>query len=353
MLPTLLLALQTAAPQAGVQLPPSAAADTVAALDASLGAGRFVAAPWPAWDQPAWDTPVPWRRWVELVVEESRAPRPDAGRRGELALLAATQGRHLAAWEHFAATAAEPAVSAALLPRLFPGIPPEAEHPAAAPLPDNCLLRPVLPPLDREPIHGRPEVREAHYRGLAVGAAVCDVELSVEPDGVEVILTHTGGGPARVRLVLPVPREQRMRVVYVNWERQETVPEVIDLELLPGEDSEAAVWGRFDPRSILLPPSEPGQRPPAQLQRGGLELVADPGDPWVPRFEHLVRSLGDLLHVPTRLALREGAPKPEPGRPAPLRLGFPASLDPRVRDAKLSFLISAAEAQVLSAAQRR
>ena len=354
LLPLLLLApalapAQELSPARGIQLPASTAADALAGIAQDTAPVALVAAPWPAWEEPDWDGPAPWRRWVELAVEESRAPRPDAGRRSELALLAAAQGRHLDAWEHFALTGAEPAVAAAVLPQLFPGVPASAAAAPggmAAPLPDGVLLRPLLPPLDRATPHGRPHIREAHIQGLTIGEAVVDLELNVEADGVELTFTHRSGGAARVRVILPMPPDREIRTLYVDWVRLEELPAVIELDLVPGEASEAAIWGRFDPAAITWPPlPRPGQLPQL-LERGGLLFEVDAGDPLEARLPHLARGLSDLLQLPASVA-RRGESQPKAGATAPIRIAFPASQTPRARSSKLAYLISAAEGLAL------
>ena len=346
-------AARQAATGPAVLLPPGAARDAVAAIRADIAPAELAGPEWPAWDDPAWDGHAPWARWSELVLEEAGASRPDAGRRAALALAAALQERPLDAWEHFAGTAAQPAVAAALLPRLFPGAPADAPkgrggRPGA--LPDGVLLRPILPPLDLESPYGRPRIREMHFEGLAIGKAVCDVKLAVEADGVELTFTHRSGGAARVRVVLPVPIEEEVRALYVAWEQVHDPPPVIELELAPGtedEPGEASVWGRFYPRTLAWPaPSELAL--PRQLARGGFALEVDPGDPLAPRLARAAEALALVLGVPGRVQARGTVPAADAGV-APQVFAFPAGEPEALRQARLFFLLSAAERFLLRA----
>ncbi len=334
------------AAQSPVTLPPGAAADAWARVDANTEPAALAPPAWPVWeDDAAWSERPPWQRWVEAVLEEAAAAEPDPGRRAPLALLAAKQGRALDAWDHFAACAESPGVVAALLPRLFPGVPAdEAVGPGglAGALPDGVLLSPILPPLHGDPPHGRPRVRAMELQGLAIGEAVCDLKLSVEVDGVEVTFTHRSGGPARVRLRLPRPPDFEIRALYVNWQRLDVVSEVLDLELLPeqeGGEGETAVWGRFFPAGTPWPTAVP-ERLPAAVARGGLVLEHDPDDPLAPRLTRCAEALGMLVGVPARVATR-GATS------APLVIRLNADLDPRVRAAKLAAVLSLAERYAL------
>lgn len=335
-------------------LPAGPAAEAVAAIPPDLRPVPLAGPEWPAWDDAAWDGHAPWARWSELALEEAGAPRPDAGRRAALALAAALQERPVDAWEHFAATAAEPAVAAALLPRLFPGVPagaPEGRGGRPGKLPDGVLLRPILPPLDLASPYGRPRVREMHLSNLAIGAAVCDLKLAVEADGVELAFTHRGGGSARVRVVLPVPVEEEVRALYVDWEQVRDPAPVIELVLEPGDEEapgEASVWGRFQPR-ILAWPAPAELDAPLQLERGGFALEVDPGDPLAPRLARAAEALSLMLGVPGRVRER-GAAGDGPGAGvAPQVFAFPASDPEPLRQARLFFLLSAAERFLLRA----
>jgi hypothetical protein len=339
-----------------VVLPLGPAADAVRAIPADAQPVPLAGPDWPAWGSEAWDGAEPWSRWSELVIEEREAPRPDAGRRAALALAAALQARHVDAWEHFAATAGEPGVAAAVLPRLFPGVP--ADAPAgrgghAGALPDGVVLRPVLPPLDSASPYGRPLVREMRLEGLAIGDVVCDVKLAVEADGVELSFVHRAGGTARVRVELPVPSEQSLRAVYVAWEEVPEPPPLIELVLEPGEEGvegEVSIWGRFEPRELSWPaPAELAM--PAQLARGGFVLTVDPGDPLAPRLGQAARSLALLLGVPGGVS-EGGKEPPRPRGSAPLTFAFEVGEPEPLRQAKLCFLVSAAERFLLPSRKR-
>ncbi|MEM7306147.1 MAG: hypothetical protein AAF682_05725 [Planctomycetota bacterium] len=349
----------SSAPPPKAELPPSAAADALAAIHAETAPAEVAGGPWPLWSDAAWSERGPWQRWAELLLEERSAAAPDAGRRAQLALLAAEQGRHLDAWEHFAATAGEPEVTAALLPRLLVGIPAHATVAGGgdvSPLEDDVLLRPLLPPLFRDAPYGRPEIREATFRGLVIGDATCDLTIAVEADGVEVTFVHTGGGSAEVQLVLPRPPDREIRTLYVDWTRIEDPPEVLRLTVRPGEDGqegEAAVWGRFEPQRIVLPTPPRAGEPayPGALGRGGLVLELDAGDPDARRFGQLAGALGTLFGVPARVHRRGLDAESTPASPATLVLGFPASLSPAERAGKILYVLSAAERRVLAPAR--
>jgi len=348
---------ETDVPQAAVALPASVARDVVAALPADAAPVAWIAlgdvagpdaAAWPVWDDAAWETPAPWRHWAELVVEEHESPRPDPGRRAALALCAHAQGRDVDAWAHLAAARAEPGVVAALLPRLMPGTDASAAaagvggRPGA--LPDGVLLRPALPPLDEESAYGRPRVRSMTATGLRIGAATVDMELAVEADGVEIAFTHKGGGPARIRVALPIPHDREVRSLYVDWVRSETVPRVVELELpasTDGVEGEAAIWARFVPRRLAWP--SPGElAAPRRLARDGIVLVRELDDPSAARIDRLAEALDAVLSFPARARTAAEARAPEDGA-APLVIEFPPDPGAALVTAKLAFLVSAAE----------
>jgi hypothetical protein len=334
------------APGAALTLPPSAAADALAAIADDVAALPLPPQAWPEWPGAGWEEAAPWQRWSELVLEEAEADRPDAGRRADLALCAAMQGRHVDAWDHFAAAArAEPGIALALLPRLVPGVPTTVGSDGGAAtdgLPDGVLLRPALPPLDRESPYGRPRVRGMTLAGVRIGAATCDMTVQVEADGVEVSFVHRAGGPARVRVEMPIPHDRVVRSLYVDWSRSEVITTVVELELVPsvdGTESEAAAWARFVPRRLSWP--APGELlAPAQVRRAGLALVRADGDPMAARIDRVADALGVVLGVPS--AGFAVAPVP-PGATAPLPVAFRLDAEDDVREAKLAFLVSAAE----------
>ncbi|MBK8179442.1 MAG: hypothetical protein IPK67_11260 [Planctomycetes bacterium] len=306
---------------AGVTLPPGPAARAFAGVGPATEPARL-SADGPA--APDWSRPEGWNRWAEAVGAEARGAQSDPTRRAALARAALSQGRYDDAWDHFAATGGDPPVAAALLPRFFPGVgePGVQEAPAAAvdfladargglpgPLPDGVLLRPSVPPpslpaaqvaLGRNWI----ERREMRLEGLRVGASTLAMRVALQSDGIQVDFDHRGGGPARVRVILPEPADFEVRVAYVDWMRQDERGGILEVNLAPGDETHS-VFGRLRPRALPWP-----TQLPARLSQGladhGLALCFPPEAPDGAMFRAAAPGLAAVLGLSVRVeAARE------------------------------------------------
>jgi hypothetical protein len=326
---------------AHVLLQPGPVAERLAGLPEAPPAA--LGKPWPDWSdrsEAGWGGELVWRRWVELLRAEAKTSTP--ARRAELAVLARLQGRDADAWTHLLACAGEPGLVTALLPLFAPGIPPELAA-RGEPLPDGVLLRPALPP-SADPRGGLRWLAGRHIerQELALGGAHCSIAVTVDRDGLEVKLVHTGGAPARVRILPPLPRGVDAGQVFLDWEKHP--PDAGPFEfVLDAATPEHSLWLTFHPpeESWPNPPLETLARP---APGRSIQLVSPRGDE-----AHLARfaeALGELLGVPA--GLRPASAAPAPGlEPLVLRFDAPAS-DER----KLVELVSLAEAFALRGAGR-
>ena len=229
------------------------------------GAVKALRAPEP------WQTPAAWEAWAHWISAERRGAEESAG----LALLAARGDRSEDAWNHYAALVADPAVAAAVMPRLLPGIP--AEITSGAPLPDGCLLRPTPPPGALAAARGRSRPVTASTE-LEVGDAKLRLKISIEPSGVEVALYHLSGGPATLRVQLPELLEREVRVSYIDWMRQDERNAPLNATLTPEMEGPVQLFGRFLARRESLPAS-PSDKLPIQLITAGLWIEPEgPGE---------------------------------------------------------------------------
>ena len=232
--------------------------------------------------------PGPWLVWAELLEAEVAARAagraPDARRRARLALIAASQGRSDDAWDHLAATTADPSWTAALAPHLAPGVPLDwlahADYDPAAPLPDGLHFEPALPPPPvpaAEVVHGlsRVEPRELFVRGVALGAGVVDFRIALEVDGVQVDVVHVSGEPVTLQVTLPEPIDFEIRVEYLNWLRRDEVRTPIEVRVC-ADDPKAFCFGRFVPRRLPWGETLPDGSS-ARLERHGVQLRLPPG----------------------------------------------------------------------------
>src|SRR6186713_777615 len=192
MLPQTFFLALLAAQAPRIELPAGPAAELAARLDPGVTPAEL-----PVVAEQAWARGETWKRWSELLKLEAGAAGPDPARRAELALLALEQGRYEDAWDRFAQCAPAPPVAAALLARLLPGAP-------AGPLADGAVLRPALPPPGAASTPPRGIDRRAmRIEGLAVGAAVIGLRISVEVEGVQIDVEHLSGGPAKLSIAIP------------------------------------------------------------------------------------------------------------------------------------------------------
>lgn len=232
----------------------------------------------PGLEPGALEQPAGWAAWRGALTATLDGARPEASAR--LALTALEQGRMRDAWRHLELAAADPALAAALLPRFLPGVArgtalDTGGFPAA--LPDGVVLRPALPPPLSAPTPGdaqRPERRAMRVSGLAIGAAVVELKVAVELEGVQIEVAHLSGGAARVALVLPRAEEFATATEYVDWYKQETVGAPLTIELEPGAEPHV-LFARFEPKDLRWPTRLPEELPRALAEHGLVLLAAD------------------------------------------------------------------------------
>lgn len=343
--------------------PQEPAVEVVLPLGAPAEAWRTVAAerapggplavePWPSWEMPndgerdAWSAGPPWRRWVELVRAEAAGPT-DPARRAALTLLARTQERSEDAWAHWSSLASSPALAAALLPVLLPGVPPGSDLAALEP---GVLLAPSLPP-PRPADTATPIGPWAMEIGpLGIGEARVRVRVALEADGVEVDVVHLAGPTVSVRVLPPLPANAELTTVYVDWVRREKAAGAHEILVTP-EDPEHALWARFRPELPTWPepsPADGGTFP----GRAGFAFVLDPDlGPATERCLGFGEALAELFEVPCAfLEPEDGPPATAAGAPPagePLVLRFDG---PRAGE-KLRALIGLAERHALARAR--
>jgi hypothetical protein len=299
---------QTAEPAGtGIELPESAARATWAAVASDTVPAVFPAE-WSALRAAEpWTTAAGWELWAKLLAEEAHAPAADPARRAALAVLAARQGRSDAAWGHFVKIGEAPPWQAAAMPALFPGVASAAGAGGLpAPLPADVLLSPCLPPPTVDPETGAITWTKATVHELEVGGAKLSLVMALDPTGVEIDLQHLSGPTARLFVRLPSPADFEISVEYIDWQRQETHGEPLEVKLVPGAEP-VVLWGRFEERMVDLPGVRAGPLP-AQVREGGLWLVVAEGvnagarsDPLLDRFARLA---SDLLGVGVHIAER-------------------------------------------------
>jgi hypothetical protein len=281
-------------PPFGIVLPEGPVAARLAELDPSTVPAKLGAS-WPDWADhgaSAWGAPPPWRRWVELLRAEARSGEP--ARRAELAELARLQGRDADAWSHWLEAARDPAQGVALLPLFLPGAL-EVRGPDS--LPEGALLCPSLPPCSRVDAGLREMAGTAIELGaFSIGAARASLKVAVSGDGLEVVLQHLAGAPARVRVKAPVPPGIDPGKVLADWERQPDGQEIVEF-VLDAENAEHSLWLTFHPRAERWP------RPPVELLRplasGRTLLVLGRADD-AARLRSFAEAAHELLGISTR-----------------------------------------------------
>lgn len=307
---------EEARPTQPISAPPGRVAELLAGLAPDTHPATL--ATWPTWSdhsRAAWGGEPVWRRWVELVRAEAGAARPVPARRAELALLARMQGRDGDAWEHLLACAGDAQLVAALLPAFSPGVPVEFLG-RPAPLPDGVLLTPALPPCDEARAGLRCLAgKRIEQLGFEVGAARCSLRVSVDGDGLEVSLRHLAGGPARVRVLAPVPRGIDPGLIFADWEKLPDHEGPVEFTL-DAEQPEHSLWLTFHPakESWPSPRLELLARPTA-----GRELVVSAPEP-EERLARFAEALGELVQVPASLRV-EGVQAGAGLEPIVLHLG--------------------------------
>lgn len=266
-----------------------------------------------------------WEAWGEWLGRAAADPE-DAPARAGLCLLALRAGRWEDAWRQVERLGAAPSMLAALLPHLAPGVPLEhAAGPGGAPpaLPDGVLLRPALPPELPPGGFASTGPRRLLARAFRVGAALLELELALEPSGVQVDVRHLAGGPARLFVELPEPWDAAIRIQYVDWFRQDDPRAPLAVELGPGSEP-VTLYGRFLARELPLPAAPRGELP-RTIREGGLWIELDPArcEPGPPRAAAL--ALGRALGVPA--GLRAPGDPPPPGPFAGVVLHYASALE--------------------------
>lgn len=304
-----------------------------------------LASPWPAWDdrsEPAgWGGERAWRRWVELVRAEARAPEPDPRRRVELALLARMQRRDADAWWHLSRAAADPSLVAAALPAFLPGVPLELLG-SAEDLPDGVLLRPALPPAlhDRRGSLRQLAGRTMEHRFVRVAGALLMMRVVIEGDGVQVDVTHREGPEVRLSIAPPVPPGVEIGAIYADWESLDGNPEAAEL-VLSADAPSHSIWGRFLPRAERWPAPLPDPDRPPQ-PREELVLVVPAERRGEPVFARFAEALAELYELPCELVDENAGPGRHLLEPVAIHLGSGAE-----SERKLVAMIGLAEAWAL------
>lgn len=321
-----------------ITLPPGPVAELLARVADTPA--QALHSPWPKWEDRSsngWGGEPAWRRWVELVRAESPPLASEPARRAELAELALLQGRDADAWAHLLACADELGLVASLLPLFSPGVPPE--NAGADVLPDGVLLRPALPPsaVPRAGLRWLACTRIEHH-GFVVGEARCSLSVSVDRDGLEVALRHLGGGPARVRVLPPLPRGIDAGLVFADWEKRPGNQGPVEFEL-DSEANEHTLWLTFHPRRERWP--DPQLETLRRLTPGReIRVVSARADE--PHLARFAEALGELFGA--RSALRPDS-APTPVGLEPLVMHFDSGA---VAERKLCDLIGLAESFALS-----
>jgi hypothetical protein len=267
-------------PQARLELPAGPLADALALMGPATAPSAALA---PGGRAPevssALDSVATWEAWgadLRALGQGDEAARGLA--RARLALVALEQERSDDAWAHLAASRGDEALLAALLPRFMPGAPagaPLAGGGLCGALPDGVELRPALPHEPRLSDSMRWAPRVAKVDGLEVGKARIGIEVSVEGEGVQVVVRHQGGEAANLKVRIPRHPSLAIEAEFVDWWQQDRLGEAWELDLAPGGE-EHVLYGRFKAgsaaRSLLVPSSVP-----RQLAEHGLSILVEPG----------------------------------------------------------------------------
>jgi hypothetical protein len=325
-----------------------------------------------------------WSRWAEWLERGDAAPlcvfaaadqRWDDAWRWWLASAEANGGLGLLrARETIAAlvvghalTRSTDATESDVQPAAHPGTRPAA-HPDAsldalpAAIPDGALLRPALPPQPPGP-QGTYQRCAMAARGLRIGAAVVDLEVRVELDGVQIDLTHVGGGACSVAIVLPTMSQFALAQEYVDWEEQ-PLPSgrPLALSIQPG-DERHTLWGRFEVRPNPWPARIPAHLP-AQIARSGLVIQTTRDDPRRAELAEFAAALARLTRARCTLEFIDAAntrdvhSAPDATAPADTRSALRVDLGPAsaaadpTRDLKWLALVALTERWFTQSQQR-
>lgn len=276
------MAEPTAGRQARLELPAGPLADALALMGPATAPAATLA---PGGRAPAvssaLDNPDTWRAWgADLLALQAGDEPARAAARARLALVALEQERSDDAWSHLAALRGDASILAALLPRFLPGAPAGSPLQAGGlcgALPDGVELRPALPPEPRLDASTRWAPRAAKVDGLVVGKAKVGLEITVEGEGVQVVVRHQGGEAARLKVRIPRHPSLAIDAEFVDWWQQDKLGEAWELDLTPGGE-EHVLYGRFKPgssvRSQLVPTAVP-----RQLALHGVLILVEPHCP--------------------------------------------------------------------------
>lgn len=273
---------QESASEPWLELPDGPAAKAFAAIAPEAEEVEVPSLPTPPLSEPAgWEA---WAGYVETAGTGTEGERARA--RAALLLLAREEGRAAEAWTHFVALRDQPRWSVTLISQLLPGVPAGTEIlPGGAPgaLPNGVLLKPTIPPAEPLPSGGL-RGRKALVRGLQIGEAKVDFEITFDAYGVQIDLRWIEGEPTSVRVLMPQPEGYTVRVEYVDWMRQDNVGEERLVELGP-ETAEITLFGRILPSKKLYPRAEPGQLSRG-LELSGFILSLPPNETETSEAEH-------------------------------------------------------------------
>lgn len=280
------------APQ--VTLPPSPSADLLKSpVDP---AADFAMLPQPLWSDPAWNQAAPWDAWAAALAE---ADQPTA--RATLALIARSQGRYDAMWEHIGALPpawAQPLIQALHTPQLAPDARP--------------LLAPPLPPLPAHDPESNtlPPKRLTEVHNINVGETRFDMFVEDTPEGVEVTLTWRAGPPLEVDVELPIPLTRAPRIMYSDWNKIELSDRytVTVAPRLDQDDQTWVLWARCRPVWIAVPRLGAGQ---AAVNMPPIELTTTSADDQLGRLEGFAGFLKAALGIQASVLVDPG-PFPDP-----------------------------------------
>lgn len=252
-----------------------------------------------------------WARWaaaLERAAAERGASDERAQARAELALLAAADGQPQVAWGHAAALVDAPEWTAALVPRLLPGVP--LDHPVGrggdlGTLAAGVRLRPLPPPLDPGLPAWALGAGVATFGGLRIGEAEVDLMVEVQPAGVEVAVGHRAGGAAELVVALPLVRGASVRTEYLDFVRQEDLHGPRTLTVRAEDEEPRVLYGRLTLEEGDLPaPPRPGAALPRALGEAGLRLAPAEG---APELAPAAAAMARLLAIEVTVGPAEGA----------------------------------------------
>src|SRR6185436_20956684 len=106
---------------------------------------------------------------------------------------------------------------------------------------------------------GRIERRAMKISGLQIGAAVVDLRVGLEYEGLQIDVEHKSGGACKLKLRLPVPLDFEIATTYIDWQRLDPPnTSEVELELKPG-DEPRTVFARFEPLYVRWPTIVPSE----------------------------------------------------------------------------------------------